>query len=247
MKKIVVTGRGGVGKSSFAAILLRFLAAPTLVVDLDPDLSIGRMLGADGEKKTLCEVLYEALKEREAGRHPTTSVEDLFFFSLFRDAIYEGKGFDLLTLGFKDLEGCYCFPDYLLKKAVERLLANYRNLLADSPAGLEHLNRNIISEIDHLFVLIDPSEKSIRHVEKVREVARAVGIRFGNFHVVANHMFTQRDQAFVEDAGIQLVGRLVADPLVEKLNLEGQPLLSLEESSPYVASVKRIVERAGIG
>lgn len=248
-RKIVVTGRGGAGKSTFVAIITGFLPSPSLLIDLDPDLSLADMLGIDLEKekkRTVIEVLYDVVNERKKGGDPLIPVEEKFKGLVWKDALYEGKGFDLIVLGTKDMEGCYCFPDHLMRKTISDLAKNYRNVVIDSPAGLEHLNRNIVSEIDDLFVVIDPSEKSLSHIKRVRDIAKEVGIKYINFFVVGNYMFTDSDEKFFEDREISYIGRIEYDREVEELNLKGGSLKTLPNSSPAVISIKNILQKARV-
>ncbi|MCS7281267.1 MAG: AAA family ATPase [Desulfobacterota bacterium] len=246
-RKIVVTGRGGSGKSTFVALISRFLSKPSLLIDLDPDLSLADMLGIDLEKekkRTVIEVLYDVVDERKRGGDPLVPVEDKFKGLIWTEALYEGRGFDLIVLGTKDMEGCYCFPDHLMRKTISDLVKNYKNVVIDSPAGLEHLNRNIVSEIDYLFVIIDPSEKSIAHIKRVKEIAKEVGIKYANFNVVGNYMFTESDEKFFEDKNLSYIGRIEYDRTVEELNLKGESLRSIPDDSPAVISAKKILEKA---
>lgn len=248
-KRIVVTGRGGSGKSTFVALMSRFLKPPSLLVDLDPDLSLADMLGVDLEKegkKTLVEVLYEAVDERKRGENPLVPVEEKFKGLIWSQALYEGRGFDLIVLGTKDMEGCYCFPDHLMRKTIASLLKNYENVVIDSPAGLEHLNRNIISEIDYLFVIIDPSDKSLGHIERIKGIAREVGIKYSRFYVVGNYMFGRDDEKFFKEKGIPYAGTIPYDREVEKLNLKGEPSKNLDPNSPALSSVKEILISTGV-
>lgn len=248
-KRIVVTGRGGTGKSTFVALMSRFLKPPSLLIDLDPDLSLSDMLGVDLEKegkRTVVEVLYDAVDERKKGENPLVPVEERFQGLIWSQALYEGRGFDLIVLGTKDMEGCYCFPDHLLRKTIASLLKNYENVVIDSPAGLEHLNRNIVSEIDYLFVIVDPSEKSLSHIERIRQIAREVGIRYSNFYVIGNYMFGEDDEEYFKGKGIPYSGRMLYDREVERLNLRGESLRNLNPDSPALLSVKRILLSTGV-
>ena len=248
-RKIVSTGRGGAGKSTFVALMSRYLSPPSLLIDLDPDLSLADMLGLDLQKackRTIVEALYDAVKERQRGGSPLTPVENRFQGLIWADCLYEGKGFDVLTLGTKDLEGCYCFPDYLLRKIISQLSKNYRNLVIDSPAGLEHLNRNIISEVDDLFVILDPSDKSLIHIKKIKAILREVGMMYGKFYLIANYMFDEEAERVFKDAGEAYLGKIEHDPKVEEYNLRGESLRKLPEDSPAVASVRKILEKTGL-
>ncbi len=248
-RRIVSTGRGGTGKSTFVALMSRYLKPPSLLIDLDPDLSLADMLGidlAEQGKRTVVEALYDAVKERQRGGSPLTPVEDRFKGLLWADCLYEGRGFDLITLGTKDLEGCYCFPDHLLRKTISRIAQNYQNVVIDSPAGLEHLNRNIVSEVDDLFLILDPSEKSLTHIKKVKTILREVGMIYHRFYLVGNYMFDEASERHFREAGETFLGKIDYDPQVEAVNLAGTPLPKLPEDSAAVRSIKKILDKAGI-
>jgi len=248
-RTIVSTGRGGAGKSTFVALMSRYLNPPSLLVDLDPDLSLADMLGIDLQKegkKTIVEALYDAVNERKKGGSPLTPVENRFQGFLWADCLYEGKGFDVLTLGTKDLEGCYCYPDHLLRKTISQLATNYKNLVVDSPAGLEHLNRNIISQVDDIFVVLDPSEKSLIHIKKIKAILREVGMMYNQFYLVANYMFDEESERVFRDTGEAYLGKIEYDKRVEEYNLKGESLQKLPEDSPSVRSVRKILEKAGL-
>jgi len=248
-RKIVSTGRGGAGKSTFVALMSRYLKSPSLLIDLDPDLSLADMLGIDLQKvckRTIVEALYDAVKERQRGGSPLTPVEDRFQGLVWADCLYEGKGFDVLTLGTKDLEGCYCFPDHLLRKTISQLAKNYKNLVIDSTAGLEHLNRNIVSEVDDLFVVLDPSDKSMIHIKKVKAILKEVGVMYGHFYLLANYMFDEESERYLRETGEIFLGKIDYDKEVEEYNLKGESLRKLPEDSPACLSVRKILEKAGL-
>jgi len=248
-RKIVSTGRGGAGKSTFVALMSRYLKPPSLLIDLDPDLSLADMLGIDfhkERKRTIVEALYDAVNERKSGGSPLTPVEDRFKGMIWGDCVYEGKGFDLMTLGTKDLEGCYCYPDHLLRKTISELAKNYVNVVIDSPAGLEHLNRNIVSEVDDLFVILDPSDKSLHHIKKVKAILKEVGMMYGHFYIVANYLFDEEAENYFKDVGETYLGKIEYDKGVEQYNLKGESLHKLPEDSPAYLSVRKILEKARV-
>jgi CO dehydrogenase maturation factor len=245
-RTIVATGRGGAGKSAFAALVSRFLKPPTLLVDLDPDLGLADMLGFDlgGEgKRTVCEALYDVIDRRKKNISPTITIHDQMESLLWSDCLYEGKKIDLITLGTKLTEGCLCAPDEILRRAIPKLGNNYTNLVVDSPAGVEHLNRNIVSEINDLFVLCDPSDKSLKHIGRIKEIMKQVGIRYSHFYLVANHECTEEAEEYLRNTGEVYLGKMDYDARLERYNLEGKSLLELPEDSPACLSVKRILAK----
>jgi CO dehydrogenase maturation factor len=125
---IVVTGRGGTGKSTFATLLARYLGEkgvePILMVDSDPDMSLAEMMGVDlaaQKKRSIADVLSEILEERKMtlmiGMTPTEKIEPF----LFQECLYEGPSFfDFIGIGTKWIEGCYCLPDRSLSQIMEK-------------------------------------------------------------------------------------------------------------------------------
>ena len=247
-RKIVSTGRGGTGKSTFVALSARYLKPPILLIDLDPDLSLADMLGADFHregKRTVCEVLYDVISKRKSNVSPAITTHDLMESLLWSDSLYEGRKFDLITLGTKLTEGCYCAPDDLLRKTISKLARSYTNVMVDSPAGVEHLNRNIVSDIDDLFVLCDPSQKSLKHVARIRNIIKQVGMRCSHFYLVADYEFDDVTEERLRRSGEVYLGKVDYDANVEQYNLEGRSLLQLPEDSPACVSVERILAKAG--
>jgi len=249
-RRIVATGRGGAGKSTFVALAARYLDPPMLLIDLDPDQSLADMVGTDMEREkvaTVSSALYDLVQERKSDPQlGSMSLPERMAYLVQVDCLYESEAFDLITLGTKLTEGCYCAPDNVLRTVIPELAKNYANVLIDSPAGLEHLNRKVFSEVDDLFVMLDPSLKSIKHIESVRAIAREIGINVAHFYLVGNYRFTEGlEQRIQPMKGVSYLGRIDYDARVGEYNLEGRSLLELPDDSPACLSVKGILARAG--
>jgi len=181
-KTFVTMGRGGTGKTTFVSLMARYFienrATPLLLVDADPDQNLAEMVGVDLEasgKKTIAELLSETFITTGGttiGIPPSTRIEN----RIWQEGLYEGKQFDLLSVGTKWIEGCYCMPDAALKNALSAITRQYRYILIDSPGGLEHLNRKIASDVDTIFDVMGPSSKSFAHVRRAHRVIDEVGI-----------------------------------------------------------------------
>ncbi len=250
MAKIIVsTGRGGVGKSSFVALASKYLHPPMLLIDLDPDESLAGMLGIDltsQGKKTISDTLYVITEQNKAtGRTGYDVLDDVLQQAIQSDCLYRSPQFDLITLGTKFTVGCYCTPDAVIREAIPALAQSYQELLIDSPAGLEHLNRKVVVDIDDLFVILDPSEKSLKHIERVRAITTALQVDCRHLHLVGNHRFTMEMEEHLRSTGKGYLGRIDFDPSVRQRNLEGRSLLDLSAHSPAALSVKRILLKAG--
>jgi CO dehydrogenase maturation factor len=242
----VVTGRGGTGKSTFTALFTKYVGTkPLLLIDLDPDGSLAKMLGVDLEKEgkwTVADALFEVIGKGK----DTKDIPDLLKRKIEDETIlYRDGKFDLITLGTKLAAGCYCLPDEMIKETIRHLHKNYEMVLVDSPAGLEHLNRKVTPDINDLFVVLDPSEKSAKHIDRIKYVTKGVNITYNHFYLVGNYRFTEEIEAYLLKSGEKYLGRIANDPLVREHNLKGESLLNIPGDAPSSVSVKKILSEAG--
>ena len=246
---IVSTGRGGTGKSTFVVLASRYLKPPKLLIDLDPDESLANMLGVDlSEKgvKTISAALYDILQQnRGAGRTGYDVLPKILLSAIENNCLYRGSGFDLITLGTKFTVGCYCAPDAVLKDLIPIIASRYEEVLVDSPAGLEHFNRKVVVDIDDLFIILDPSEKSLKHIERVMAITRELKVNCKYIHLVGNHRFTNDTGEYVRNIAETYLGKIDYDSYVKEYNLKGRSLLELPEDSPASLSVRGILVKAG--
>jgi CO dehydrogenase maturation factor len=242
-------GRGGTGKTSFVALMARYLierkATPLLLVDADPDQNLAEMVGVDLEaagKKTIAELLSDTFIARggtTVGIAPSRRIES----RIWEEGLYEGEQFDLISVGTKWVEGCYCLPDAALKNALSSITGNYRYILIDSPGGLEHLNRKIASTVDVIFDVMGPSHKSFLHVDRAYRVIHDVGISFNKFFVIGGYACSEdlSAQATMK-TGLPSPGKISEDPLVASYVLAGRSLFDLPDTSPAYRSIVAILE-----
>lgn len=249
MKTIVTMGRGGTGKTSFVALMARYLIekkqTPLLLVDADPDQNLAEMVGVDLEaagKSTIAELLSDTFIAKGGttiGIPPSKRIET----RIWEDGLYEGSDFDLIAVGTKWVEGCYCLPDAALKNALGRITKQYRYILIDSPGGLEHLNRKIANDVDLIIDVMGPSSKSFAHVQRAHRVIQEVGITFRQFYVAGGYAFPpdQHNRAATE-TGIPYLGKIERDDDLAAYVLAGKSLLDLPLTSPAYRSVAAMLD-----
>jgi CO dehydrogenase maturation factor len=241
MRRIVTIGRGGTGKTSFVALLTKYLIekndTPLLLVDADPDQNLNEMVGVE-LKKTISEILYE-FKEKGGSVSGTSPLERLE--PKIIENLHETDFFDIIAIGTKWKEGCYCLPNDLLKKILLTLSKNYQNVLIDSPAGLEHLNRRISSEVEYIFEILNPSKKAFDHVIRAHRIIQEVNIKFKKFYLVGGYNFPENLRKQAENTGFQYLGRIEPDNNVESYVLEGKSLIDLPSDSIAYISIKKIL------
>jgi CO dehydrogenase maturation factor len=243
MKKIVVMGRGGTGKTSLVALISKYLIeigeTPLLLIDADPDQNLGDVVGAE-VGRTISDILYEFMDEGGSitGASPLERLEPRIL-----EKLYEGDYFDLIVIGAKWKEGCYCMPNNLLKKIIPTLAENYKYVLIDSPAGLEHLNRRITSDVDYIIDILDSSKKSFEHVNRAYRIIKEVKIKFKEFYLVGGNRFPNKLTKRAEDLGMKYLGKINYDENVESYIIEGKSLLELPQKSPAYLSIKGLMEK----
>jgi CO dehydrogenase maturation factor len=252
MMTIVATGRGGVGKTCFTAGLARLFCGrgPLLLIDADPDQSLAEMVGVDlpGEgAKTVSDVFFDIREGNLEEGFEALGLSQQVDLLLKRDVLYEGEGFDLISLGVKWTAGCYCRPNYLLKTLLSQIRKQYAYVLVDAPAGIEHLNRRVTNSVDTVFAIIGPSSKSFENAKRSKKIMEEVGIAWRNFFTVAGYEYPESLLERVrQNTELPLAGKLESDPEVARLTLEGQSLLHLTDASPFLKSLRAVLKVAGL-
>ena len=167
---VAVIGKGGVGKTTVSALLLRRLLessqTPVLAIDADPSNCLGPALGV-AVGQTLADMREEL---RENGRPASMSAAEWLALRA-EEAMVESAGFDLLTMGRPEGKGCYCYVNNLIRDHLDRLSRSYRHVLLDCEAGLEHLSRRTSGRPD---VLVCVTNRSRMGAQTIRAVARPV-------------------------------------------------------------------------
>ena len=252
MKTLVTIGRGGTGKSSFTALMTKCFIengdAPLLLVDADPDQNLAEMVGIDlreAGKSTIAELLVSTFIEQggtTVGVPPTERIES----RIWANGLFESANFDFLSVGTKWVEGCYCMPNTALKAALGSLTKNYKYVLIDSPAGLEHLNRRITSKVNDVFDILDHSKKSMDHVKRAHRIAKEVDMQFDNFYLIGGYRFPKELGVHAATTlNFKYLGKIAADETLDEYVLEGKSLLDLSSGNAAYASVKEIMKTAG--
>jgi CO dehydrogenase maturation factor len=137
-------------------------------------------------------------------------------------------------------------PNSALKGALESLTKNYKYVLIDSPAGLEHLNRRITSKVNDIFDILDHSKKSFDHVKRAHRIATEVKMEFDNFYLIGGYRFPAQLGSQAETAlKFKYLGKIASDERLDEYVLDGKSLLDLPSDSAAYISVKKIMKTAG--
>ena len=160
---VVVAGKGGTGKTTISALMIQILSQKgvVLAIDADPATNLNQALGVT-PGDNVGRILEEMAQSVQSGAfNPTTSKQE-YLDSKIRAALDEYKGFDLLAIGRPEGPGCYCAANNMLRFTIDKLGQNYRYVVIDSEAGMEHISRQTTRDVDILLIVSDLTQRGIR-------------------------------------------------------------------------------------
>ena len=243
---IAVTGKGGTGKTVVTALLIRHVMRGErvlLAVDADPDTNLPEALG-DTVSRTvgdIREMILEGL--------PPDADKMLVLESRIYEILTETPKYDLLVMGRPDGPGCYCYANNLLRGIMDRITKNYDLTIIDTAAGLEHLSRRIIRNLDILLVVTDGSRKGLHTAERIRNLAGELDLGFKKIYIILNKVTPENReslQKYASELGFEIAGIIPFDAKLADYDLDGIPLIDLPDDSEAVVEVDRIAELIGI-
>jgi len=248
---IAVAGKGGVGKTTLSALiivdLLRKGFKPVLAVDADPNINLNILLGVEAPKPigTLREEVLEEVKNIEfpAGMSKATYLE-----YGFQNCLAEGEGFDLMVMGRPEGPGCYCFANDVLRKFIDKLTPNYRYVVIDSEAGMEHLSRRTTQNVDILFMISDSNLIALKSAKRISDLVDELKLNISKRYLVLNNTensMVSKITEKIKDTGLELAGIIPKDEMLFSFALEEKPLTELPSESVAFIAVDRLLKKTG--
>ena len=244
--RIAVGGKGGVGKTTLAGLIVRGLLktgkTPILAVDADPNTNLPEAVGLPPET-TIGGILAQFIDEKIS--IPQGMTKESFLQVKMHSAVAEGKGLDLVAMGRGEGPGCYCYPNLILRGFVEDLSGNYPYVVIDNEAGMEHLSRRTSERIDQMILVSDPTIRGLRAVRRIRQLIDELKLDVGNVSLVIMRAPDPLPPALEEEiqaCGITLAGRIPADSEIEEYDLEQRPIMELPDNSLAVEAVNGLFE-----
>lgn len=238
-KIIAMAGKGGTGKTTTSALLIKYLLekkqTPILAVDADSNANLNELLNLD------VGTTIGQIRQKLKGDIPGGMSRDQFMEMKIQQSIIEESGFDLLVMGQPDGPGCYCAANQYLAMTMDHLADNYRYILVDNEAGMEHLSRMNLRNIDYLLVVSDPSARGIMTARRISKITRPLQLKIKNKYLIVNRtpepMTPELDAKIreaVEESDLPLGGIFPASNELVKQEIIGGSYLELDSSIPMV-------------
>jgi len=241
---IALAGKGGTGKTTVAGMLIKYLIKkerePILAVDADSNANLNEVLGLE-----MVDTLGNAREEMKAGRVPSGMTKDVFMSMKLEESVSEADGYDLVVMGQPEGAGCYCAANSLLTGFLERLTGNYRYIVMDNEAGMEHISRLTTSNVDLLLVVSDTSRRGLQAAVRIDKLARELNIGVGQSGLIINQTKEAPSDTMVkmvEKEQLEIVGTIPENSVIYEYDLEGRATIDIPEENEAIQAAFRIFD-----
>jgi CO dehydrogenase maturation factor len=238
---IAMAGKGGTGKTTIAALIIRLIKekklGSILAIDADPNSNLAESLGLQ-IKATIGSILDEISAHPQ--NVPAGMGKDLFLEYQVQTAIAEGDGFDVLTMGRPEGPGCYCYVNNALRNVMGKLIKDYDFIVIDNEAGLEHLSRRTTRSADALVVVSGPTLAGLKAAKRIRDLISELKIKTHKELLIINCADKDIEEEKIKDMRLQYLGFIPQDKAIERVSLNGSCLLSLDAQSQGLQALRKI-------
>lgn len=255
---IALAGKGGTGKTTVAAMIIKYLInqgkGPILAIDADPSANLNMVLGVEldytvgGIRE---DMLQQVKSSQSAGGAARGSVgggmskHDYLTYEI-HSSLIESDKFDLIAMGRSEGPGCYCAVNHNLRDILDRLSDNYPFVVMDNEAGMEHLSRRTTQDVDHLLIISGPTQRGLSAAAGIVALKDELEIRIKNTHFILNRVPGEIPPPLLErisGLAVPFLGPIPADNNVMEFDFSGKPLLDLEDDSPVYQAVSAMMDR----
>ena len=249
---IALAGKGGVGKTTIAGMVIKYLVqnkpGPVLAIDADPSSNLNMVLGLDLDW-TVGDIREDMLAQVKSslvgggaamGSLPGGVSKHDYLDHKIRASLAEGEAFDLIAMGRSEGTGCYCAVNHNLREVIDSISKNYRYLVIDNEAGMEHLSRRTTRDVQHLLIVSDPTQRGIVAAERIASFRNELDIRIEQAYLIINRLPGSIPPALAMEISrldIPLLGTVSNDEELSKFEFSGRPLVELGNDSPVYQAV----------
>lgn len=255
---IALAGKGGVGKTSLSAMVIKYLIdhkeGNILAIDADPSSNLNMVLGLDLDwtvgdiRENLLEEVKSSLTAGGAAMGALqggVSKRDYLDYQI-KTSLAEGDRVDLIAMGRGEGQGCYCAVNHNLREVIDAISKNYRYVVIDNEAGMEHLSRRTTRDVQHLLVISDPTQRGIVAAQRIADFRHSLDIHIDNTYLVLNRLAGEMPgelEEKISQMDIPLLGAIPADTEVTAFEYGGKPLINLDSTSPIYQAVVVMLDK----
>lgn len=255
---IALAGKGGVGKTTISAMVIKYLTealdGAVLAIDADPSSNLNMVLGLDLEwtvgeiREGLLEQAQQSLTAGGAamGTLPGGTTKRDYLDYHIRSSLAEGSRFDLIAMGRGEGQGCYCAVNHNLREVIDAISKNYTYVVIDNEAGMEHLSRRTTRDVQHLLIVTDPTQRGIVAAERIASFRKELDIRIENAYLILNDLTGDVPaplQDRIKQLDIPLLGMVPHDEGAKEFEFSARPLVELGSDSPLYQAVAGMMQK----
>lgn len=255
---IALAGKGGVGKTTISAMVIKYLVqnqdGAVLAIDADPSSNLNMVLGLDLEwtvgdiREDMLNQVKQSLVAGGAAMGTLNggiSKHEYLDYQI-RTSLSEGENFDLIAMGRSEGPGCYCAVNHNLREVIDSISKNYRYIIIDNEAGMEHLSRRTTRDVQHLLIVSDPSQRGLVAAERINSFKGELDINIENTYLILNRLTGEMPESLlkkIENFGIPFLGHIPNDENLVAFELNGRPLVELGNSSISYQIISNMMEK----
>ena len=245
---IALSGKGGVGKTSLSAAIVRILTEEKkdkkiLAIDADPAIGLSVALGVS-VKETLDDIRLQVAKDVTEGMSDTQDILAEAKFRLF-DVMNEERGFAFLAIGRPEAAGCYCAINTYLRQVISMLADEFDYVVIDGEAGIEQINRRVMDKVTHLLLVSDQSRKGIEIIKTIDNVSKELVMAERSGAVLNRILHPETLDEKILD-GIELLSVIGADDVLVENDIEGMSSFDLPEDAKILQGAREALKKIGI-
>lgn len=248
-KIIAVAGKGGVGKTSVSATIVKLLVEKypdkkILAIDADPAVGLSTALGID-VKMTIDDIRKEIVSTVEDGQ--TKAAIELLGDARYKifDALVETDGFAFIAVGRPESAGCYCKINSYLKEVISLISNDFDYVIIDGEAGIEQINRRVMEKVTHLLLITDASKKGTQVISTIKSVADEL-VMYEKIGAIVNRIPDESIIKYIDTQGIPVLSYISSDSNLAVFDIEGKNIIKLPEESNIVRGVTEALEKLGL-
>ncbi len=248
-KTIALAGKGGTGKTTATALIIKSLvrqgAGAVLAIDADPSTNLHLALGLPAPL-TVGEIREGMTDPAMSGTLGVTVSRQDFLHREIHMALEEGERVDLLAMGRPEGQGCYCAVNHLLRQVVDELEGGYDYVVIDNEAGMEHISRRTTKGVDLLLIVTDPTIRGMKAASSIAQMASEVDVDVRRMGLIVNRVqgeIPEPLQDTIEALGVEVLAMVPADAQINENDALGESLLSLDGDSPAWETIDELMRK----